>query len=273
MKNLKYLFVVFLSLMFLSGCLQVNTKINLNKDGSGTIEETVVMKTEVINMMKEFAMSFDSTKSEEFSMFNESELKEKAANYGEGVKYVSGEKVTMENYEGFKAIYSFNDINKVKINPSPDDKMPFGDEMMTNEEKPVDDLLKFNFKKGDPSTLVINFPKPKMDEKSKTDDETEEMEDSVENNAQMDKLIEMFDGMKMAMSLNINGDIEQTDASFVDGSKVTLMEIDFAEIIKHKDVLENLQKTKPETMEQFKEAVGDLPGIKVEFKEQVTIKF
>jgi hypothetical protein len=51
------------------------------------------------------------------------------------------------------------------------------------------------------------------------------------------------------------------------------MQIDFAEIIKHKDVLENLQKSKPETMEQFKEAVGDLPGIKVEFKEQVTIKF
>ena len=63
---------------------------------------------------------------------------------------------------------------KLKINPSPDDKMPFGDEMMTKDEKPVDDLLKFNFKKGNPSTLVINFPKPKMDEKSKTEDETTE---------------------------------------------------------------------------------------------------
>jgi hypothetical protein len=260
-------------MLFLSGCLQVNTKVNLNKDGSGTIEETVVMKTEVINMMKEFAMSFDSTKSEEFSMFKESELKEKAANYGVGVKYVSGEKVTMGNYEGFKAIYSFDDINKLKINPSPDDKMPLGNEMMTKDEKPADDLLKFNFKKGNPSTLVINLPKPKMDEKSKTEDETIEVEDSVANSAQMDKLIEMFSGMKMTMSFNINGDIEETDASFVDGSKVTLMQIDFAEIIKHKDVLENLQKSKPETMEQFKEAIGDLPGIKVEFKEQVTIKF
>ena len=273
MKNIKYVFVGFFLALFLSGCLQVNTTVNLNKDGSGTIEEIVMMKTEVINMMNEFAMSFDSTKSEEFNMFNESELKEKAANYGEGVKYLSGEKVTMGKYEGFKAIYSFDDINKIKINPSPDDKMPFGDELMTNEEKPVDDLLKFNFKKGNPSTLVINFPKPKMDEKSKTEDETEEMEDSLTINAQMDKLIEMFDGMKMAMSFNINGDIEQTDASFVDGSKVTLMQIDFSEIIKHKDVLENLQKSKPETMEEFKEAVGDLPGIKVEFKEQVTIKF
>ena len=270
MKNLKYLFTGFFSMLLLSGCLQVNTTVNLNKDGSGTIEEIVMMKIDVINMMKEFVMAFDSTKGEEFNMFNEDELITKAADYGEGVKYLTGEKITIKNYEGFKAVYSFTDINKVRLNPSPEDKMPFGDEPL--EEK-VKDYLKFDFKKGDPSTLVINFPKPKMDEKSKKEDETEEMEDSLATNAQMDKLIEMFDGMKMAMSFNINGDIEQTDASFVDGSKVTLMEIDFTEIIKHKDVLENLQKSKPETMEQFKEAIGDLAGIKVEFKEQVIIKF
>ncbi|MCK7525813.1 MAG: hypothetical protein MZV64_53495 [Ignavibacteriales bacterium] len=46
-------------------------------------------------MMKEFAMAFDSTKTEEFNMFNETELKDKASNYGEGVEYVSGEKIAI----------------------------------------------------------------------------------------------------------------------------------------------------------------------------------
>ena len=64
MKHIKYLFVGIIFSIFLTGCLQVNTTVNLNKDGSGTIEEIFVMKTEVINMMKEFAMAFDSTKSE-----------------------------------------------------------------------------------------------------------------------------------------------------------------------------------------------------------------
>ena len=75
MKNIKYLFVGFFFMLFLSGCLQVNTTVNLNKDGSGTIEEIVMMKTDVINMMKEFVMAFDSTKGEDFNMFNETELK------------------------------------------------------------------------------------------------------------------------------------------------------------------------------------------------------
>ena len=98
------------------------------------------------------------------SMFKESEIKDKASNYGEGVKYISGEKVVIDGYEGFKALYSFKDINKVKINPSPEDKMPFGDEFKNEEEKPVDDNLKFNFAKGNPSTLVIDFPKPELDD-------------------------------------------------------------------------------------------------------------
>jgi hypothetical protein len=51
------------------------------------------------------------------------------------------------------------------------------------------------------------------------------------------------------------------------------MEIDFSEIIKNKEVFKNFQNAKPETMEEFKEVVGELEGIKIEFKEQVTIKF
>ena len=51
------------------------------------------------------------------------------------------------------------------------------------------------------------------------------------------------------------------------------MQVDFTEILKHKDVLDKLGKKKPETMEQFKEVVGDMKGIKMEFKDKVTIKF
>ena len=273
MKTLKHLLLAFFVTIFFSGCLQVKTTVNLNNDGSGTIEEIVVMKSEVINMMKEFAMSFDSTKSEEFNMFNESELTEKASNFGEGVKYLSGEKIIVDGYEGFKAVYSFKDINKIKLNPSPEDKIPFGDDLSEVEEETVDDLLKFNFTKGNPSTLVIDFPKPQMKDEISTDSAYTPIEDSTFTEDAEQKMMEMFDGMKMALYLNIKDGIDETDASFVDSSKVTLMEIDFSEIIKNKEVFKRFQGAKPETMEEFKEVVGDLEGIKIEFKEQVTIKF
>jgi len=272
MKNLKYFFLGSLLMMFLSGCLQVKTTVNLNQDGSGTIEEIFVMKTEVINMMKEFALAFDSAKTEEFDIYNETELREKASDLGEGVVFISGERITMDNYEGFKAVYSFADINKLKLNPSPEDKIPYGAELGEDEKESAEDFLKFNFMKGNPSSLVINFPKPLLEDKPETE-ETTEFEDSTFNEQAEQKMIEMFDGMKMALYFNFNDDIDQTDASFFDGSKVTLMEIDFSEIIKNKEVFKKFQGAKPETMEEFKEVVGDLEGIKIEFKEQVTIKF
>jgi hypothetical protein len=272
MNKIKFLLIGILPFVFFAGCLRVNTNVNLNNDGSGTIEEIVTMKTEVINMMKEFVMAFDSTKSEEFNMFNETELKAKESNYGEGVRYLSGEKIIVNGYEGFKVIYAFEDINKLKLNPSPADKIPFGDEMDEPEEKAAEDILKFNFKKGNPAVLVINFPNPNLNNADSLDAELTAEEDSTDAEA-IKKLKEMFDGMKMALTINFSDKIDETDASFVDGSKVTLMEIDFSELIKHQDILEKLQKSKPETMKEFKEAIGDLPGIKVEFKDKVTVKF
>lgn len=272
MKKIKLVMVSIILATMLVGCLQVDTKVNVNKDGSGTIEETVVMKNAVIQMFKEFAVMFDSTKNEEFQMFKEDELKTKAVNYGEDVTYVSGEKYTIEGYEGYKVVYAFKDINKIKLSTSPDDKMPInGDEsgVVVKDEK--DDFLKFHFTNGSPSVLVVDFPKPQAEEKN--GEETKSVEDTSMNQQNLDKLTEMFDGLKMNLTLNFANGIDETDASFVDGNKVTIMQVDFSEILKHKDVLEKMEKSKPETMEQFHEIVGDLEGIKIEFKDRITIKF
>lgn len=275
MKKIRLLFVSLLVIVLLSGCIKVNTKINLNKDGSGTIEETFLMKNSVVNMMKEFVLAFDSTNTEEFNLFNEEELKTKAANYGEGVEFKSGEKLTEKGFEGYKVVYSFTDINKIKINPSPENKIPFGDEFEEGEAAVMDQNLKFSFTKGNPSTLVINFPQPDKfeDQTAQEDTSNAALQDSTFDADALQKAIELFDGMRISVLMNFDGNINSTDATYVDGSKLTLLDIDFSEIIKHKDIFEKLQKSKPETMEQFKEIIGDIPGIKIETKEKVTVKF
>ncbi|HMN49898.1 MAG TPA: hypothetical protein PKD67_12210 [Ignavibacteriaceae bacterium] len=277
MNKIKLIFLAIISSAIFAGCIQVNTKVNLNKDGSGTIEETFLMKNSVIDMMKEFILAFDSTKGQDFKIFNEEELKARQSSFGEGVKYISGEKILIDGYEGFKVIYSFADINKIKINPSPEDKMPLGNDEMAATDSIQGEDLTFDFYKGNPSILVINFPKqPKNEENSSIDDTTEnstEVEDSTFNAVQMQKVIDMFDGMKISLSFNFNGNIVQTDATHTNGSTITLMDVDFSEILKHKEILEELQKSKPASLESFEKLVGGLPGIKVETKEKVTVKF
>ena len=39
------------------------------------------------------------------------------------------------------------------------------------------------------------------------------------------------------------------------------MQIDFSEIIKNKEVFKKFTNSKPETMEEFKEVIGDVEGL------------
>ena len=61
MKKIKLVAVAIFLLVFLSGCFQIERVINVNKDGSGTIEETVLMSQEFINQIKQMATSFDQS--------------------------------------------------------------------------------------------------------------------------------------------------------------------------------------------------------------------
>lgn len=254
----------------LTGCLKVNTTINLNPDGTGTIEETVMMKSTIISMIKEFTESFEeeNVEAEEFKLYKEEEQRAKASDFGEGVEFVSGSEILEPDFEGYKVIYSFTDINKLKLNPSPDNKVNFGDEPEESSESEKE-FLTFNFKKGSPSELSIFFPKTDfIDEEDIEDESTDSLETGMNEMFNM-----MFDGMRISMNLNLNGKVSETNATFVQDSIITMVDIDFAELMKDKDIMSSLEKNKPKSLEEFRELTKDIDGIKIEFNEEVTVKF
>ena len=79
MKKVLLSFVIVIVLLFLSGCIEIQTKVSVNKDGSGTVEEMVLMSNEMIKMMNEFMSGFasDTAKPEEFKLYKEEDLKER----------------------------------------------------------------------------------------------------------------------------------------------------------------------------------------------------
>jgi hypothetical protein len=77
----------------------------------------------------------------------------------------------------------------------------------------------------------------------------------------------------MTISLEFNGEIVETNASYVDDSKVTMLDIDFSEILKNKESLELFKKNPPDNLDEMKAIVENIPGMKVEFKKPVIVKF
>ena len=266
MTSLKILLLVLLPAILFSGCLKVNTKININKDGSGTIEEQVLMSDVVVSMMNEFMSSFqDSTNTpEEFKLFKERELKDKAAEYGIGVEYVSGEEVKTNGWQGYKAVYSFEDLNKIKMETDPNRKV----EMGIDESAEKNEYFNFIFIPGDVSELIIDRPEVETGSEEEAYKESESDEEGLD-----DKFIKMMDGMSITISLVFNGDIVETNATFVDGSKVIMLDIDFSELLKNKNSLELLKKHPPKNLDEMKEIVKNVPGIKLELQKPVIVKF
>lgn len=256
------------------GCIDVHYKMKLKPDGSGTIEETVYMSAAMIEMLQGFmTMDNDSTK-EEFNLFNETDLRNEALKLGEGVKYISGEELDDNGRKGYKAIYEFEDVNKIKMDQDVSDKAPSMGE--DTEDTPEDDIT-FRFSKGNPAELTIIMPEEKETSNEATEVEEDE-ENEYESNEQAesewtDEVKGIMKDFRILIELEVDGDIVETNATYVDGSTLTLMEMSFAKLLDNPEELNKLKNLDEASYEKSKEILEKIPGIKFEMNEKVNVVF
>lgn len=271
MKIIYRLILFFSFLILLNGCIEVRTLVSVNPDGSGEFEETVLLSKEITDLLSQF--SSDSTGNNSFKLFNEEELIDKAKNYGEDVKYISGEMISERNKEGYKAVYSFKNLNDLKINENPGSRIP--DESGAMEEVPEN--IVFKFVKGNPSEIKIFMPdKYSKNEENNEVEKTDSAhgEDSLGNTgSELEKMKFFLKDMLISVDLKINGSIKETNASYVENSKITLLKIDFNEVLNDSLSLQKIENTQPENVEALKKIIKDVHGIKIELQNPVEIKF
>ena len=260
-------FLILSIAIIFSGCIDVETNLKVNKDGSGTIEETVLISNEVVKMLHEFAGTFgDSTEANSFKIFDGNELKQKASGYGTGVEYVSGEEIIKDDQQGFRVVYSFKDLNNISLSPDPENQISLGEDVEKTE--PDSDQFRFKFIPGDTPKVIIsakiNEPKPGSGEMESQDSEITP-EDST--------FLEMMKGMKINMNVIFNGEIVSTNSSYKGKNKITLLGIDFGKIISNPEAFKKLNQKNPENFVEFKEIVKDIPGIKLETNYPVSVTF
>ena len=276
MKYLYKLLVLSAVGILLSGCLEMHTVITVNKDGSGLVEENIFIGKEIIKMFKEFAAAFaDSTQpQQEFNLFEEEKIKAKTSDYGEGIEFVSMENIVTDEREGYKAIYKFKDLNKVKVNQDPSDEMPMAEPKEGSEK--TNEYVFFKFITGNPNRIVFKLP----DETKKEEENTKQIktDDTTATNVEADSsdlesMVKFMKDMKAKFEIRVDGKITRTNATHVDGNTVTLFDIDFAQLISDKDKLEEFKKFNPNSFEEVKKLVSGIPGIKVELNKEVFIEF
>jgi hypothetical protein len=260
MRNLRLL-GVWIATFGLTACLNSTTLVKLKTDGSGTIEQTTLMNPAAL---KGLGGGQQQKQQANGPMMNRADLERAAERMGKGVKLVSTEPATgAPGWEGTKAIFSFDDVNQIQINTEP---ARSGGDAVTSGSPSANDPVKFKFTRNGPtSTLNIDFVDKPGAGKKPTTEPAQEMPDFT-NPMMLGMLKTMFQGFKINVDLEVVGTIVKTNAAYVTGPRMTLLEVDMGALLADEAKLKALQgKIGPDaSFSELKPYLKDIKGIKID---------
>jgi hypothetical protein len=257
-----------------SGCIQSSTLIKMKPDGSGTIEQTMTMNADAVAQFSALAAMGDDknkTKGSIDDLFSEKDARAAAAKMGQGVTFVSSQKIDTPDHKGIKATYAFTDIRKITIedmNTPSNASDPGGGA----PQAPKDPPMKFDFKELPGGHALLTILQPGVDKAMNA-------APSSKPNASVDpKMAEQgFAMMKMFMKgLKVDVAVQvphvvKTSSQYVDGGTVTLLSMDFDTILADPAMAEKLNNAT--SLSDTKALLKDFKGVKVNLDPQVTIEF
>ena len=86
-------------------------------------------------------------------------------------------------------------------------------------------------------------------------------------------MAEMFMGMRISLAVEMNGSIVETNATYRDGNRITIIDFDMAKLgssITHFAKLKGLQGS---SLAEAKEIMKDFPGMKVDLNDRLKVVF
>lgn len=257
---------ILLAALVSGGCLNSATVLKVKPDGSGTIEQTLLMN---MAAMKGMLGGLDPQGMKQSGPFNEAELKRSAERMGKGVRFVSSTPMKSGGFEGAKAIFAFDDITQVQVDQDPNLSGGSGGAGQTTPAKKSPVTFKLD-RAGGSSKLTVTF-----DEKTTAPASTPTPDASAKMDPAMFQMVKtMFQGFKVAIDLEVEGKIVKTNADYVNGSRITLLEIDMGALLEDEAKLKSLQSViKPgASIADVKPLLKDFKGVKINHS-VVTIEY
>ncbi len=260
-----------------AGCFTSDSVIVVQSDGSGTVTNTILLKSATMELLKNFQPSTGAGKEKSEGaapakeLFTEAKMREATSHMGEGVTFQSMQPLKKDGWEGVKVTYAFKDISKLKYN------MRSESTMAMTESSP--ELMTFRFAPAAaaaPAKLTIVMPLDKaLKERSKTGGSMPKMDDSAMNKAMLEQFKAMFEGLKASVAVEVGGPIVKTNADYVSGSKVTLLAIDFNQMMASGADFEMFGAISDGTMPlaEAREKLKATKGLSMQLQPEVNVEF
>jgi hypothetical protein len=241
-----------------TGCLQLSAVVRIDGNGSGTIAYNISLTRAALAQLRQLAALGGGSAADPLS---EERLRLAAAAMGPGVSVVSVTSRQTETTEGRDVVYAFADINQLRINPP-------GLQRRGNVDARGSELAFAIAHTPDAHALLrITMPLPNLPGLI-APRPAGEHELSPERLAE---LRQMYAGMQLALAVEPAGRIVGATSLFVDGRRVTLIDLDFDRLLADEHAVARLQSAS--TIDAIKAALKDVPGAKICLDREITIEF
>ena len=230
-----------------------------------------------VNMIQEM----DST--EAFSLIDEDRLRARQDSLGMGVTYEGVEEVSEGGYQGYVATYSFMDINQVELTEN-SDALQLGDSDEDGEDNPTEGLTGAGLESVaffyQPGVLEVHIPREVGSEADIHPDslaaETERIRQQMEEQGQMIRAF--LDDARFSASIVLPGTITETNASFADSNRVTLVDIVLGSIFdlmeENPELAARMELAKSDSERQTLLAgMGESDEFRYEARNEIVIRF
>ncbi|PAP78132.1 hypothetical protein [Rubrivirga marina] len=239
----------------LSGCFHIDSLLTVRPDGSATLRDEVTLSGMAL-------MALMETEDDEGSPFDEAAMEARAEALGEGVRVASFE----PREDGYTVVFDVDDVRQLRY-ATPE-------ALGENEGEGPDGVdLSFGFDEGDPSTLRVLVPKPEPDDdKVEASDAAPEV-DPQEQARMLAMMRSFFADARMTVAVEVEGAIEETNASYVDGSRVTLFDLPFVAVFDVMEANPELMGNEPPEPEAMLDELRAIEGVRMEGPGTVRVRF
>ncbi len=257
--------LVVLAALPLVGCFESATVIKLKADGSGTIEQRLLLTDAATDQLKAFAI-LGGGSAAATDPTSEAQARSLAEAIGPGVTYVSSTPIKTPRGQGRDSVYAFTDITQLHVSEQP--RVPGGVSLgpqnqnggqitfALTRQPDGNALLRILIPR--PDGLPIAIPGPNGDV-------------TAPSTQQIEMVKALLAGARISVALEPDGTLVQTTSPFVDGNRVTLIDVDIDKIAADPNLTAKLQA--PKTADEAKEALKNVPGLKITLDPEITITF
>jgi len=247
-----------------SACFESTTVLRVKGDGSGTLQQRTVIKKSALAQLRSFSALGGGRAT--LDPLSEDQARALATSLGEGVTLASTTPVDTDEGEGRESVYAFPDVTKLHVSEQP--PTPGGVSVKTQglSTDAPDITLGLTHEANGDAVLHILVPPPAI---FAGPDGSGGINPVVI--AQLQAIKGMLAGARLQLAAEPQGTLVKTSSPYVDGARVTLLEIDLDKLLADDTFLAKLQAAK--SADEVRAVVKDAPGLKINLDPDITIQF